>query len=197
MSKPVPAVERIILGVDPGSTIMGYCLLRSRGKEAFVLASGVLRLSQYGEHYQRLTAIFHRLNQVVTEYRPDELAIESPFFGKNVQSMLKLGRAQGVAITVALTRGMPVQEYSPRRIKQVITGNGNASKEQVAKMLPSLTTMLNLPETLDETDALATALCHHIELQRPLGPSVSPARKAKQAQTWKQFLEQNPERLKP
>ncbi len=171
---------------------MGYCVLESRGKQARVITSGIVRLSQYGDHYQRLTAIFHRLNQVVSEYRPDELAIESPFFGKNVQSMLKLGRAQGVAITVALTRGMPVQEYSPRKIKQVITGNGNASKEQVAKMLPTLALISGLPATHDETDALATALCHHIERQRPLGPAVKT--KGSRSGSWKKFLMENPER---
>ena len=171
---------------------MGYCLVFSQGKQARVIASGVLRLAQYGDHYQRLNAIFQRLNHVVSEYRPDELAIESPFFGKNVQSMLKLGRAQGVAITVALTRGMPVQEYSPRKIKQVITGNGNASKEQVAKMLPSIAQIKVNPETLDETDALATALCHHLERQRAV-PS-TPRAKGKRGDAWKAFLDENPDR---
>ncbi len=166
-----------------------------------VIASGVLRLGSFGDQYRRLSAIYQRINQVVSEYRPDELAIESPFFGKNVQSMLKLGRAQGVAITVALSRGLLVTEYSPRKIKQVIAGNGNASKEQVARMLPHLVEMLSVVETHDESDALATALCHHIERHRVIPgthalkasrPSAKP--KSKKA-GWSDFLSKNPDRL--
>ncbi len=182
---------------------MGYALLRCRGKEAVVLASGVLRLAPYGDHYRRLTAIYQRINQVISEYRPDELAIEAPFFGKNVQSMLKLGRAQGVAMAAALMRGMPVQEYSPRRIKQVITGNGNASKEQVARMLPMLVVMPPHLETHDETEALATALCQHMERQSPFGPGalkrgrVTKSSRGRKTGGWEDFLAENPDRIAP
>lgn len=154
---------QIILGIDPGSVIMGYSIVHSRLGKAKALDSGVIKLQSSSSHYQRLSVIFHEIQTLITQHSPDVLAIEAPFHGKNVQSMLKLGRAQGAAITAAMLRGIPVIEYSPRKIKQAITGNGNASKEQVAYMLKTQLLIKQLPKNLDETDALATALCHHYQ----------------------------------
>ena len=180
----------IILGIDPGTQLLGYGVLQSASREAQVLHSGVLRLTRISDPYARLLAIYQHLNGVISEYRPDELAIEAPFFGKNVQAMLKLGRAQGVAITVALSRGLPVHEYAPAKIKRAITGNGNASKEQVARMLPQWLKGNVKPETPDESDALATALCRHFERQLP-----STQAGGRQYGGWEQFLKDNPDRV--
>ncbi len=158
--------ERIIMGIDPGTIVMGYGLIEVRGQEARLLALGVISLSKYEEHYLRLKRIFERVQGLIDEFHPDELAIEAPFFGKNVQSMLKLGRAQGVAMAAALTRDIPITEYVPMRIKQAITGNGAASKEQVAGMVQRYLKIPQdqMPRELDATDGLAAALCHHFRL---------------------------------
>ena len=152
--------ERIILGIDPGTTIMGFGLIKVLGKKMQFLQLNELKLSKYDDHYVRLKHIFERTIELIDTFHPDEIAIEAPFFGKNVQSMLKLGRAQGVAMAAGLSREVPITEYSPKKIKMAITGNGNASKEQVAKMLQSLLGLKELPKNLDSTDGLAAAVCH-------------------------------------
>lgn len=178
--------DKIILGIDPGTNIMGYGLIHIKGSKMELLVMGVLRLEKVENHALKLQKIFNRTVGLIDEYKPDELAIEAPFFGKNVQSMLKLGRAQGVAIAGALSRDIPIQEYSPKKIKQSITGSGNASKEQVAAMLKTLLNFKESPEFLDATDGLAAAVCHHFQAKK--GPSV------KAYTGWKSFLADNPEK---
>jgi len=152
--------ERIILGIDPGTTIMGFGLIKVENKQMKFMQLNELQLSKYSDHYVKLKLIFERTIELIDTYHPDEIAIEAPFFGKNVQSMLKLGRAQGVAMAAGLSREIPITEYLPKKIKMAITGNGNASKEQVAKMLQSLLGLKSLPKNLDSTDGLAAAVCH-------------------------------------
>ncbi|MCB0762906.1 MAG: crossover junction endodeoxyribonuclease RuvC [Flavobacteriales bacterium] len=182
--------ERVILGIDPGTTVMGYGLIEVQGSQVKLLAMGVIQLQKYSDHAVKLKVIFDRCSGLIDEFHPDELAIEAPFFGKNVQSMLKLGRAQGVAIAAALSRGMQVNEYAPRKIKQSITGNGNAAKEQVAAMLQSILKIpaADMPRDLDATDGLAAALCHFYQSAHPLASAGSGS--------WKSFLSQNPGRVK-
>jgi len=180
------AVERIILGIDPGTTIMGYGVISVTGNKISMLALGVLKLSKYDDHPLRLKIIFERMISLIEQYHPDELSIEAPFFGKNIQSMLKLGRAQGVAIAAALSRSIPIFEYSPRKIKQSITGKGSASKEQVAAMLKTLLNFKEMPEHLDATDGLAAAMCHYFQR------GVTTEKKTYSG--WKGFLAENPER---
>ncbi len=152
--------EKIILGIDPGTTIMGFGLIKVVKKQMQFLQLNELQLKKYDDHYVRLKHIFERTIELIDTFHPDEIAIEAPFFGKNVQSMLKLGRAQGVAMAAGLSRQIPITEYSPKKIKMAITGNGNASKEQVAKMLQSTLGLKELPKNLDSTDGLAAAVCH-------------------------------------
>ncbi len=152
--------EKIILGIDPGTTIMGFGLIKVVGKKMEFLQLNELDLKKYSDHYLKLKLIFERTIELIDTHKPDEIAIEAPFFGKNVQSMLKLGRAQGVAMAAGLSREVPITEYLPKKIKMAITGNGNASKEQVAKMLQSLLGLKTLPKNLDATDGLAAAVCH-------------------------------------
>ncbi len=152
--------ERIILGIDPGTTIMGFGLIKVVNKKMEFIQLNELILNKYHDHYQKLRIIFERTIELIETYHPDEIAIEAPFFGKNVQSMLKLGRAQGVAMAAGLSRQIPITEYEPKKIKMAITGNGNASKEQVAKMLQQLLGLKELPKNLDSTDGLAAAVCH-------------------------------------
>jgi len=154
------ANEKIILGIDPGTTIMGSGLIKVVGKSMQFMQLNELDLKKYDDHYLKLKLIFERTIELIDTHHPDEIAIEAPFFGKNVQSMLKLGRAQGVAMAAGLSREIPITEYSPKKIKMAITGNGNASKEQVAKMLQSLLGLKTLPKNLDATDGLAAAVCH-------------------------------------
>jgi crossover junction endodeoxyribonuclease RuvC len=154
------ASEKIILGIDPGTTIMGFGLIKVTNRTMHFIQLNELHLKKYDSHYLKLKLIFDRTIHLIDTYHPDEIAIEAPFFGKNVQSMLKLGRAQGVAMAAGLSREVPITEYSPKKIKMSITGNGNASKEQVAKMLKSLLGMKTLPKNLDATDGLAAAVCH-------------------------------------
>lgn len=189
---PAPGLrqwDRVILGIDPGTNVMGYGILGIRGKTPTMIAMGVVRLSKFESHYLRLRRIYERTRDLCAQYLPDELAIEAPFFGKNVQSMLKLGRAQGVAMAAALSRDVPITEYEPRSIKMSITGSGAASKEQVRAMLVRL---LSIPEDslipeLDSTDALAAALCHFYESSKPV--------KAKSS-SWKDFIAKNPDCVK-
>lgn len=187
--------ERIILGIDPGTIVTGYGIVRIHNNLLSVVAAGVIELGKLDDHQVKLKRIFDRTVGLIDEFCPDELSIEAPFFGKNVQSMLKLGRAQGVAIAAALSRSIPVCEYSPRKIKQSITGNGNASKEQVATMLQTILDFEELPRFLDATDGLAAAVCHYFQSGLP---SASPPRskaKGKKHGGWKAFLTSNPGRL--
>lgn len=178
--------RRIIIGIDPGTNVMGYGVLGVRGRQPEVVALGALRFKAAESHYLRLRRIHEDVLELVARYLPDEMAIEAPFFGKNVQSMLKLGRAQGVAMVAALVRDIPVTEYEPRKIKQSITGNGAASKEQVQEMLRRILNMSRseLPRELDATDALAAALCHYYESDTP--------RPASGPRSWKEFVAKNP-----
>ncbi|MDA3952917.1 MAG: crossover junction endodeoxyribonuclease RuvC [Bacteroidales bacterium] len=180
--------ERIILGIDPGTTIMGYGLIKVVGKEASLIVLGVIDLRKFSDHYTKLKRIFDRVTFLIDQYHPDEMAVEAPFFGKNVQSMLKLGRAQGVAISAALSRSMPIFEYAPRKIKMSITGQGNASKEQVAMLLKTLLKIKELPSDLDATDGLAAAMCHFYQTNIPAS--------SKAFNSWKDFINQNPTRIK-
>lgn len=178
--------QKIILGLDPGTTVMGYGLILITGSSISVIQYGVFKLAQYSTHELKLKKIFERVMGILKEFAPDEVALEAPFFGKNVQSMLKLGRAQGVAMAAALSCEIPITEYAPKKVKQSVTGNGNASKEQVAKMLMSLLNINEAPKMLDATDALAVALCHHFQN----GKSVS------KEKTWESFVKDNPNRMK-
>lgn len=180
--------EKIILGIDPGTNIMGYGVILTTGKKYKLLQYGVIHLKKYETHELKLKKIFERITAILEEFMPDSVALEAPFFGVNVQSMLKLGRAQGVAMAAALVRDIPITEYSPKKVKQSVTGNGNASKEQVAAMLQTLFSLTELPKMLDATDALAVALCHHFHD----GRIQTKGRNA----GWKSFIEENPDRLK-
>ncbi len=186
--------EKVIMGVDPGTNILGYGIIKVTGKNDIeTLALGVVMLNKLKEHTDKLKRIFERTLALIDQYHPDELAVEAPFFGKNVQSMLKLGRAQGVVMAAALYRDIPIVEYAPRKIKQAITGNGNASKEQVAALLES--TLKTKIETryMDATDGLAVALCHHY--QGCLTATASKKTKSGGSNSWDQFLKANPERI--
>ena len=180
--------DKIILGIDPGTIIMGYGLILVKGNKAELINMGVLHLSKLNSHELKLKKIFERTLQLVEEYKPDEFAVEAPFFGKNVQSMLKLGRAQGVAMAAALYRDVPIFEYTPKKIKMSITGSGNASKEQVASMLQSLLKIEKLPKHLDATDGLAAAMCHHFQRNT--------ASSSKNYSGWKSFITDNPKKVK-
>lgn len=182
--------DKIIIGIDPGTNVMGYGILGVKARKPGVIALGVIKLNKFDSHYLRLSRIYERVLGLVEQYLPDEMSIEAPFFGKNVQSMLKLGRAQGVAIAAALARDVPIHEYEPRKIKMSITGNGGASKEQVREMLRRMLTISNedLDIELDATDALAAALCHFYESSRPVSTSGP--------KSWKEFIAKNPDRVK-
>ncbi len=181
--------DKIILGLDPGTTTMGYGIIRIRENKMEMISTGVIHLHKLENHELKLKKIFEKVSFLVEEYLPDEVAVEAPFFGKNVQSMLKLGRAQGVAMAAVLTRDLPIQEYAPRKIKQAITGNGNASKEQVAKMLQSLLKLKELPKKLDATDGLAAAVCHYFQTGKPDSGK-------KNYSGWSSFVKDNPDRTK-
>ena len=181
--------EKIILGIDPGTTIMGFGLISVKGNKIEMISMHELILKKYPNHATKLKYIFERTLSLIDEFHPDEVALEAPFFGKNVQSMLKLGRAQGVAMAASLYRDVPITEYSPKKIKMAITGNGNASKEQVAGMLKTLLNMKEFPtKNLDASDGLAVAVCHHFN-----SGTIS---QEKSYTGWDSFLKQNPERLK-
>lgn len=182
-------VDRIILGIDPGTTIMGFGVIKVVNKKMEFLQLNELLLAKYEDRYTRLRLIFDRTIELIETFHPDEIAIEAPFLGKNPQSMLKLGRAQGVAMAAALSRDIPVTEYEPKKIKMAITGSGNASKEQVAKMLQQLLPGLKeLPKNLDSTDGLAAAVCHFFNSGRTLA--------TKNYSGWDAFVKQNQDRVK-
>ena len=180
--------EKIILGIDPGTSIMGYGLIKIVNKNMRFIQLNELNLKKYDDHYLKLKHIFERTVELIDTHNPDEIAIEAPFFGKNVQSMLKLGRAQGVAMAAGLSRQVPITEYSPKKIKMAITGNGNASKEQVAKMLQSVLQLKELPKNLDSTDGLAAAVCHFYNRNK--------SNAEKNYKGWASFVNQNEDRVK-
>lgn len=185
-----PVKEKIILGIDPGTNLMGYGVLRVTGTKPDMVAMGVVDLRRVGDTYLKLKHIYQRVLGIIDSYLPDELAIEAPFFGKNVQSMLKLGRAQGVAMAAALGRDIPITEYAPLKIKMAITGNGQASKEQVADMLQRMLHFdkADMPTFMDATDALAAAYCHYLQMGRP---TVDKAYRG-----WKDFIAKNPDKVR-
>ena len=182
--------DKVIIGVDPGTNVMGYGILGIKGNKPHMIAMGVIELNKFESHYMRLKRIYDRILSLVEQFLPDEMAIEAPFFGKNVQSMLKLGRAQGVAMAAALAREVPITEYEPRKIKMAITGSGAASKEQVREMLKRILSIRdeNLLPQLDSTYALGAALCHFYESTKPI-PSSGKS-------SWKDFIAKHPERVK-
>jgi crossover junction endodeoxyribonuclease RuvC len=178
--------DKIILGVDPGTTTMGYGIIQVQGSQLTLIQYGVIHLDKYKDHAVKLGRIFERVLQLIDEYHPDEMAIEAPFFGKNIQSMLKLGRSQGIAIAAAISREVPIIEYAPKKVKQSVTGNGNASKEQVAAMLGRLLNFRDIPKLLDATDALGVAVCHFFQK----------GNKESKSKSWASFLKDNPGRVK-
>ncbi|MFN3783810.1 MAG: crossover junction endodeoxyribonuclease RuvC [Spirosomataceae bacterium] len=183
--------EKIILGVDPGTRVMGYGLIAVQGNNLTLLQYGVLRLEKLSSHELKLKRIFERITQLIEEYLPDEMAIEAPFYGENVQSMLKLGRAQGVAMAAALAREVSIVEYLPKKVKQSVTGNGNASKEQVAYMLEHLFKQKLEREFYDATDAVGVAVCHYMH-----GKTKALTGNNSKNKGWAAFVSENPERLK-
>ena len=179
--------SKIILGIDPGTTIMGFGIIEINNKKMKLIELNELKLTKIKDHYLRLKLIFERTIELIEKFNPDEIAIEAPFFGKNVQSMLKLGRAQGVAMAAGLSRQIPVTEYSPKKIKMAITGNGNASKEQVAKMLQTLLLIKELPKNLDSTDGLAAAVCHFYNSDKLISD--------KKYSSWNSYIKNNPDKI--
>ena len=186
MQKPV----KIILGIDPGTLVMGYGIIEVNGPKVTMRIMEALKLSSKKGNHERLELIHQKVAELIKKFKPHEFAIEAPFFGKNVQSMLKLGRAQGVAIAAAMSAGLPVTEYSPKKVKQSVTGNGNADKEQVWKMLQQLLSLPEQPGSYDATDALAVALCHHFQMNS------LPGKAGKGFKGWDDFVLKNPGRLR-
>ncbi len=189
IKKNINTPSQIILGVDPGTNILGYSVIEINSNKIILQSMGVINLQKYENPYDKLRKIYTGLENVIKGFGPKEMAVEAPFFGKNVQSMLKLGRAQGVAIACAVVAGLPVTEYSPKKVKQSITGNGNASKEQVSTMLLQLLNIDKQPKYFDATDALAVAVCHHYQNKFLV-------KGGKKFSGWKDFIATNPERLK-
>ncbi len=181
--------KTIILGIDPGTIVLGYGIIEVEKQKIKLLSMGVIQLSKYEDPLDKLKTIYEKIQGLIENYEPQVCAIEAPFFGKNVQSMLKLGRAQGVAIASALTKNVPVFEYSPKKIKQSVTGNGNSSKEQVAAMLQTLCKFEIQPKFLDATDGLAAAVCHHFQNRVTVTAG-------KKVSGWDDFIKKNPARLK-
>ncbi len=184
------AKKQIILGIDPGTQVTGYGIIQSQNQQAELIIVGSIFMEKYDDHYDRLACIYDRVLELVQEYKPDCLAIEAPFYSKNVQSMLKLGRAQGAAMAAALTYKLPIFEYAPKSIKQAITGNGNASKEQVAHMLSHILKTKDLPKQLDATDGLAAAICHHFKISHGIRITGN-----KKKNSWANFIKNNPDKL--
>jgi crossover junction endodeoxyribonuclease RuvC len=192
LQKPV----KIILGIDPGTLVMGHGIIAVNGSSMQLLEMNVLKLSGKKDNYDRLQTIHVQIMSLIKKYKPHEFAIEAPFFGKNVQSMLKLGRAQGVAIAAAISAGLPVTEYSPKKIKQSITGNGNADKEQVWKMLQHILTLKEKPKHFDATDALAVAICHHFQCKFPPETTGVKKKVSTKKNGWNNFILKNPGRVR-
>ena len=185
-----------ILGIDPGTLIMGYSIIEIHSGRIIIKEIDVMKLSARLDHYDRLQKIHHRVTELVDQFFPDAFAIEAPFFGKNVQSMLKLGRAQGVAIAAAMGKNIPVTEYSPKKVKQSITGNGNATKEQVFQMLQRIASLPDKPKFFDATDALAVAVCHHFGSKFPVANKITLGKSGKKS-SWENFAVANKHRIKP
>ncbi|WP_316735044.1 crossover junction endodeoxyribonuclease RuvC [Pedobacter aquatilis] len=181
--------ERVILGIDPGTAVMGYGVILEKGNKTELLSMGVVKMTHLDDPFLKLQRIFEKTVVLIDQYNPDVLAIEAPFYGKNIQVLLKLGRAQGTAIAAALSRNISVTEYSPRKIKQSITGNGNATKEQVAAMLQRLLNFKETPEFLDATDGLAVAVCHSFQ-------KISATGKSKTYSGWESFVSDNKSKVK-
>lgn len=181
--------ERVIMGIDPGTAVMGYGVILEKGSKIELITMGIVRMDHLDDHFLKLQRIFSKTVALVDQYKPDVMALEAPFYGKNIQVMLKLGRAQGIAMAAALSRDIPITEYAPRKIKQAITGNGNASKEQVAAMLQRLLNFKETPEFLDATDGLAVAVCHSFQ-------KVSTGGSGKSYSGWAAFAKDNAKRLK-
>ena len=180
--------SKIILGIDPGTNIMGYGLVIVEEKKISLLDFGEINMSKIKDHSLKLDKVYKSVIDIIDTHKPDEIAIEAPFFGKNVQSMLKLGRAQGVAMAAGISRQIPIKEYSPKKIKMAITGNGNSSKEQVAKMLQNLLAIKELPKNLDSTDGLAAAVCHFYNSKNSFeGTKYS---------SWSSFVNQNKDKIR-
>lgn len=190
MQKPVT-----ILGIDPGTLVMGYSVIEVLSQKFEIREIDVLKLNAKLDHYERLQRINQRICDLVEQFTPTACAIEAPFFGKNVQSMLKLGRAQGVAIAAAMSKNIPVTEYSPKKVKQSITGNGNADKEQVWRMLQRITLLPDKPKYFDATDALAVAICHYYGSKLTITTTKKTSTRKKKTASWEQFLAKNPERM--
>lgn len=191
--------SKIILGIDPGTVIMGYGIIRVTGNQISLLDMNAIKLNGKKDMFERLGVINDVIQALIDDFHPDQLAIEAPFFGKNVQSMLKLGRAQGVAIAVAMSNRIPVTEYSPRKVKQSITGNGAAGKDQLWKMLKSMVTIDETPRYFDASDALAVAICHHFNSSGNEALSATKTKKsssAKKKNSWEAFMKQHPDRVK-
>ena len=180
--------EKIILGIDPGTTIMGFGIIRVSDKKMSLIEMIELNLKKHKDHYLKLKLVFERTIALIEDFKPDEIAIEAPFFGKNIKSMLKLGRAQGIAMAAGLSREIPITEYSPKKIKMAITGNGNASKEQVAKMLQHLLQIKELPKNLDSTDGLAAAVCHFYNSKNII--------EGLKYSGWSSFVKQNKDKIR-
>ena len=188
--------ERVILGIDPGTNVLGYSIIEQRGKQSQLLKMDVLVLGTKDDLSTKMKKLFDQITEIIDIFKPDILAIEAPFFGKNVQSMLKLGRAQGICIAAAFSRSIPFVEYSPRKIKQSITGNGAASKEQVANMLQRIFKFEAIPSHLDATDALAVAVCHSYQKEDLLVSNSSVKKTSSKKSSWASFISQNPDRVK-
>ena len=184
------AYDRVIMGIDPGTNIMGYAFIGVNGNRAHLISMGVIDMRKCKDMYMKLGEIFERVQGLIVSFLPDELAIEAPFFGKNVQSMLKLGRAQGVAIAAAISRQVPIHEYAPLKIKMAITGNGSDSKEQVADMLRRMLNISSeeMPQFMDATDALGAAFCHYLQNGKPVSE--------KKYSSWADFVNKNPDKVK-
>ena len=182
--------EKIIVGIDPGTNVTGYAVISSGKMKLELIEMGTIQLSKYGSHHKKLTVLFNKVYALIQRHNPHEFAIEAPFYAKNAQSLIKLGRAQGVAIAATMTMNIPVFEYSPKKAKQSITGNGNASKEQMAEMLKRTLKLEKLTDQLDATDALGIAVCHHYQRNNPL------ADVSGKGNSWKKFIQDNPERVK-
>jgi len=181
--------ERVIMGIDPGTAIMGYGVILEKGSKIELITMGIVRMDHLDDHFLKLQRIFEKTVHLLDEYKPDTVALEAPFYGKNIQVMLKLGRAQGIAMAAALSRNIPINEYAPRKIKQSITGNGSAGKEQVAAMLQRLLNFKETPEFLDATDGLAVAVCHSFQ-------KISTGGKGKTYSGWESFVTDNKKRVK-
>lgn len=193
--KQIEPTEKIIIGVDPGTQVMGYGVISVKGQQISLVQYGVIHLNKYTTHELKLKKIFERISQLIDDYLPDEMAIEDPFYGKNPQSMLKLGRAQGVAMAAALARDIPIVEYAPKKIKQSVTGSGSASKEQVAYMLEKILKMDLNKEFMDATDGIAIAICHHYHANSPAASATKTKSKSKKG-NWGAFVTENPGRVK-